>query len=452
MLAPRRVGARNSVNREVIVSDAPDAASSRASAATVRGEYQSGRGASAKLDTKVDSFRPRRVRPVVPVMPVLPQGEVSAKIQRFLAERRPKTPCVIVDVDIVEANYRALTEAMPQQGRTYYAVKANPAREILARLRDLGSCFDVASPGEIELCLSVGIGGDRISYGNTIKKERDIAFARSRGVRLFAADSISELQKIARAAPGSDVFVRLLWQCGGAEWPLSRKFGCSPKMAADLLIKARDLGLNPRGVSFHVGSQQTDLTQYDQAIAEVARVFAVVEAEGITLDLVNIGGGFPARYRTDVAPIVAYGRVVDAALARHFPGRTMSLIMEPGRSMVGDAGVIAAEVVLISRKDDDDPVRWVYLDVGKFSGLAETMDEAIKYRLRTPRDGGPTGPVVLAGPTCDSADILYEKFNYELPLDLAEGDQILLLSTGAYTTTYSSVAFNGFRPLKDYCI
>ena len=162
------------------------------------------------------------------------------------------------------------------------------------------------------------------------------------------------------------------------------------------------------------------------------------------------------------------------AIKEHFgDDETMlpKLITEPGRSIAGDAGVIQAEVVLISRKSDDDPTRWVYLDIGKFSGLAETMDEAIKYRIITPRcrpvpttdelaetagtaaaAAVATGPVILAGPTCDSADIMYEKTKYELPLDLAIGDKIHILSTGAYTTTYSAVAFNGFSPLRTVCI
>ena len=128
------------------------------------------------------------------------------------------------------------------------------------------------------------------------------------------------------------------------------------------------------------------------------------------------------------------------------------IIIEPGRSLVGDAGVIQSEVVLISKKDAKDKRRWVYLDIGKFGGLAETMGESIKYALTTPRDGGATGPVILAGPTCDSADILYEKTSYRLPMDLQVGDKVEIQSTGAYTSSYCSVNFNGFPPLKTYCL
>jgi ornithine decarboxylase len=271
-------------------------------------------------------------------------------------------------------------------------------------------------------------------------------------VRLFAFDSEAELQKLVRVAPGAKVFCRVLVDCGGAEWPLSKKFGCAPEMAKDLLRKAQECGMDAYGISFHVGSQQTDLEQWDRALAQVSQMFFALAEQGVDLKMVNLGGGFPARYRAEVNGIEAYCEAVTRALVRHFGNRMPEVIIEPGRSMVGDAGVIQSEVVLVSRKAANDRKRWVYLDIGKFSGLAETMDESIKYRLRTARDGTRVGPVVLAGPTCDSADILYEKTEYKLPLSLKPGDKVEILSTGAYTTTYSSVAFNGFQPLKAICI
>jgi ornithine decarboxylase len=376
---------------------------------------------------------------------------MNKKIARFLAERRPETPCLVVDLDVIEENYRRLTRLLPL-ARIFYAVKANPMPAVVERLAGLGSAFDTASRGEIDLVLGHGVGPDRISFGSTIKKEADIAHAFERGVRLFAFDCEAELAKLAKAAPGAKVFCRVLMDCAGADWPLSRKFGCSPEMAADLLIAAREAGLDPYGLSFHVGSQQTDLAQWDAAIGRVASLFSILAERKLDLRMVNLGGGFPAKYRARVPGLDAYCDAVMTAVRRHFGNRLPELIAEPGRSLAGDAGVIQSEVVLISRKDYGDDRRWVYLDVGKFSGLAETMDEAIKYRIRTPHDGGATGPVVLAGPTCDSADILYEKTDYRMPLALEVGDKVEILSTGAYTNTYSSVGFNGFPPLKTYCI
>ncbi len=379
------------------------------------------------------------------------QGDLSPRIAEYLKTHDLTDPCLVIDVDIVEHNYISLSRALPL-ANVFYAVKANPSDEVIRRLSGLGSNFDSASLAEIDLCLGHGVSPARISFGNTIKKESDIAGAYARGVRMFAFDSDAELEKIANSAPGSRVYCRLLVPSDGAEWPLSRKFGCEPDMALRLLVRAKRLGLDAYGVSFHVGSQQTDPGQWNNALALVSKLFGDLRRLGVNLRMVNLGGGLPARYRTGVLPPEDYAAAIMDALIRHFGPALPEIIIEPGRSIAGDAGVIQAEVVLIARKSDNDPVRWVYLDIGKFSGLAETMDEAIKYRFLTPHDGGKTGPVVLAGPTCDSADILYEKTHYELPLDLKIGDKVQILSTGAYTATYSSVCFNGFPALRTVCI
>jgi len=323
---------------------------------------------------------------------------------------------------------------------------------VLKLLAGLGSCFDTASVAEIEMVLAAGAAPDRISYGNTIKKERDIARAFALGVRLFAVDCKAEVEKIARAAPGARVFCRFLFDCAGAEWPLSRKFGCDAAMAADVLEHAHLLGLEAHGVSFHVGSQQRRTQAWDQALKSAAAIFRACADRGITLAMVNLGGGFPTKYLKEVPAVETYGRSIFRALRKHFGNAIPETIIEPGRGMVGNAGVIEAEVVLVSRKSETDKVRWVYLDIGKFGGLAETMDESIRYPIRTPHDGDEAGPCVLAGPTCDSMDVLYEKTPYELPVSLEIGDRVLIEGTGAYTTTYASVAFNGFAPLKAYHI
>jgi len=375
----------------------------------------------------------------------------TQRIIDFLATRRPDGPCLVVDLDVVADNFRAFERALPDS-KIYYAIKANPASEILRLLARMGSSFDAASVAEVEMAMNAGAPASRISFGNTIKKERDIARAYQLGVRLFAVDCVEEVDKIARVAAGSRVFCRVLTDGEGAEWPLSRKFGCAPEMAVDVLRRAHALGLDAYGVSFHVGSQQTDLCAWDRALGDAKQVFATLAEEGIVLKMVNLGGGFPTRYLKDVPAAEAYGQAIFEALRKHFGNAIPETIIEPGRGMVGNAGVIKSEVVLISKKADNDNVRWVFLDIGKFGGLAETMDEAIRYPLVTRHDGGETAPCVLAGPTCDSADVLYEKTPYPLPLSLTIGDEVLIEGAGAYTTTYSAVAFNGFEPLRSYVI
>ncbi len=373
------------------------------------------------------------------------------RIDRFLAEQRPPTPCIVIDLDIVRARYRAL-EALFPRATIFYAVKANPRVEVIAALAELGASFDLASEGELRRCHELGIPPGRLSFGNTIKRAAEVGHAHAEGVGLFAFDSIAELEKISRSAPGSRVYCRLLVAGKGAEWPLSRKFGCVPEMAIALLQRARTLGLRPVGVSFHVGSQQTEPRRWSGAIADAARVFQACARAGLDLELVNLGGGFPAQYRTPVPPLAAYGAAIEAALTEHFGAAMPRLFVEPGRYLVGDAGVLRSEVLLVSRKSRRARRRWVYLDAGRYNGLPESAGERIHYRIRTPHEGGACERAILAGPTCDSMDVIYRRADYRLPLDLKIGDPLDFLSAGAYTASYASVEFNGFAPIRTYCI
>ncbi|MEQ8739908.1 MAG: ornithine/lysine decarboxylase, partial [Hoeflea sp.] len=284
----------------------------------------------------------------------------TARILDFLRTRRPDGPCLVVDLDVVRDNFVSFRKALPDSS-IYYAVKANPAPEILRLLAGLGSNFDCASVAEIEMALQAGATSARVSYGNTIKKERDIARAHALGVSLFAVDSHEEVEKIARAAPGARVFCRVLTDGEGAEWPLSRKFGCVPQMAVDVLVYAHQLGLVSHGVSFHVGSQMTKLDAWDSALSDARRVFDKLAQQGIHLKMVNMGGGFPTRYLKDIPTAQAYGQAINGSLRKHFGNQIPETIIEPGRGMVGNAGAIKAEVVLVSRKSDEDEVRWVSL-------------------------------------------------------------------------------------------
>ena len=376
---------------------------------------------------------------------------MTPKVARFLAEQQPATPCLVLDVDRVAEKFRALRESLPLAA-IYYAVKANPAAPILERLVGLGSSFDAASIEEIEMCLKAGARPAALSFGNTIKKISAIRRAFAAGVSLYAFDSAEELEKLAEHAPGSRVYCRIMVENAGADWPLSRKFGTTVESARELMLRAGDLGLDPYGLSFHVGSQQTDTASYEAAIGKVAMLFTDLREAGVNLRMVNLGGGFPVRYRDEVPGIDAFGNAIMGAMTRHFGNALPEMLVEPGRFIVGDAGVVSAEVVLVSRRAKNDPVRWVYLDIGRFGGLAETEGEAIKYRIATPHDGTETGPVAIAGPTCDGADILYERSNYRLPLALRGGDRVELLATGAYVTTYASQRFNGFAPLAEHYV
>lgn len=376
---------------------------------------------------------------------------MTPKIARYLADHAPPTPCLVLDVDRVEQNYRRLTASLPL-ARVYYAVKANPAAPILERLVRLGSCFDAASFEEIEFCLAAGARPETISYGNTIKKASAIRCAYEAGVTMFAFDSLEELEKIALHAPGAKVYCRLLVENEGAEWPLSRKFGTTAEVARGLMLRAGEMGLDPYGLSFHVGSQQTTTEAYEAAVARVGMLFTDLKRAGVNLRMVNLGGGYPVRYRDEIPGIDRFGDAIMRAMVQAFGNELPEIVVEPGRFIVADAGVLQSEVVLVCHKAAEDPVRWVYLDIGRFGGLAETEGEAIKYRIATPHDGGATGPVTLAGPTCDGADILYERSNYRLPLALRCGDVVRLADTGAYVSTYASQRFNGFVPLAEHYI
>lgn len=354
------------------------------------------------------------------------------------------TPFLELDVDAAVTRYHRLAAAL-HRTTVHYAVKANPEPRLLHALAAAGCCFDVAGPAEVTAALLAGAQPGELVYSNPIKRRADIAFAAGRGVSLLVVDSLEETQKVAAAAPGAKVLCRIGTSGQGSSWSLSRKYGCSPHEAVQVLCSAAAHGLAPAGVSFHVGSQQRDPRAWDAPIAAAARVFAAVRASGLEPWLLDLGGGFPAHLEGGCPPLASYGTAIELSLRRHFGARRPTTLVEPGRAVIADAGTLVSTVIGVVHRGS---ARWVYLDAGVFSGLVETLDEAIRYRLQTSADGGPTAPCVLAGPTCDSADVLYERTPVQLPLSLREGDEVRLLSAGAYTTCYSTVGFNGFDPLR----
>lgn len=363
-----------------------------------------------------------------------------------------ETPFVVIDNQIVRQSYDDLVQSFPF-AKVFYAIKANPDIRILEMLRDAGSNFDVASVYELDKVLSLNVSPTRCSYGNTIKKRKDIRYFYEKGVRLYATDSEADLRNIALEAPGAKVYVRVLTEGSHtADWPLSRKFGCQVEMAIELIALAGELGLEPYGLSFHVGSQQRDIGAWDAAIGKMKTIFDRVHKEqGIVLKMINMGGGFPANYLARTHDISTYADEIIRFLHEDFGDDLPEIILEPGRSLCSNAGILVSEIVLISRKSQTALHRWIYTDVGMFTGLIETLNESIKYPIYTERTGE-LEEVVIAGPTCDSVDILYENNKYSLPIDLEIGDRLYWFSTGAYTTSYSSVEFNGFPPLKQFVI
>ncbi|MFD2418856.1 type III PLP-dependent enzyme [Amycolatopsis pigmentata] len=367
--------------------------------------------------------------------------------RRFLAEHAPSTPCLIVDTAVVRERVRAFVTEFPHAALRY-AVKANPEPAVLKAVLAAGGGFDVASPAEIEACLAVGAPPETLSYGNPVKKAADIAFAYSRGVRDFTTDSGTDVGNLARFAPGATVSVRLATEGPPSVTPFGQKFGCEPASATDLVQQAAELGLDVAGLAFHPGSQQPDSGAWEPGISAAAKIFAALDGDGIRLRRLNLGGGFAVAYRAPVPSLAGYAAAISAALEARFPYRRPEIVLEPGRALVAEAGLIRAEVVLVAQRYGR---RWVYLDIGRYNGLAETENEAIAYRIIAP-GGEPRGPAVLAGPTCDGDDVIYQHTPYELPLSLRAGDRVDIVDTGAYTASYSSVSFNGIEPLRVYCL
>lgn len=348
------------------------------------------------------------------------------------------TPYLELDVPYAVAAYERLARALPGTA-LHYAVKANPEPSLLAALARQGCRFDVASPAEVTAALLAGAQPRDLVYSNPVKRRADIASARAEGVDHYVVDSLPEVAKVADAAPGAGVLCRLVTSGAGSDWPLSRKYGCSTGEAVTILREAARRGLRVDGVSFHVGSQQRDPEAWGPPIEAAARVFRALESESPWL--LDLGGGFPAPLDDTCPPPEQYGAAIDRHLTRAFGASRPTTIAEPGRGIAAAAGVLTTSVIGVLHRGG---TRWVFLDAGVFTGLVETLEEAIRYPLATDVPG-PVGPCVLAGPTCDSADVLYEQV--DLPLTLAEGDHVRFHCAGVYVASYSTVGFNGFAPL-----
>jgi ornithine decarboxylase len=360
------------------------------------------------------------------------------------------TPFLVGDLRLVGDRIQAFTAAMPRV-RPFYAVKCNSAPEVLRAAHAHGTGFEIASLGELSILEEVGIVGRDVLYSNTVKPAAHIAGAAERGVWRFAIDSEGELDKVAREAPGSAVYVRVRVDDSGSVFPLSRKFGAESHHARALLQQAERLGLRPYGLTFHVGSQCAATSAWVQAIAGMGRLMRQLQADGITLEMLDIGGGFPARYEDPVPSIEQIGSVVNRALDELLPYEPALIVAEPGRHLVAETAVMVSTVLGREERAGEE---WLYLDVGAYNGLMETQQTVGQWRFplwssRPDHGVVPQSPFTVTGPTCDSADTMF--YGAPLPMTMAEGDRVFVASAGAYTLSYAS-SFNGFPPPLTYFV
>lgn len=357
------------------------------------------------------------------------------------------TPFLALDLSYVENNYKNLKKSINNVD-VYYAVKANSHTEILTLLKNLGSSFDAASKGEIDKLLSLGVDPNNISFGNTIKKESDIKYAWENGITMFAVDSEMEVEKIARNAPQAKVYGRISTSSNDADWPLSDKFGTDVDHVISILEYAHRKGLSAYGVSFHVGSQSYNKHKWKEAILNASEVFEKLALKGIHLKLLNLGGGMPVQHVKPIPEVKEIGDVINESINEYlYWVEGLKVITEPGRSMVGNAGIMASRVLLRSRKGTKN---WVYLDVGVFHGLMETIENFRYEVVVDKKENHETMQMTLAGPSCDSVDTIYDEV--ELPIDVGYNDVVYFMNTGAYTIEYASPHFNGITPPEVFTI
>jgi ornithine decarboxylase len=345
-----------------------------------------------------------------------------------------ETPCLLLDVERVLANLARLRSAFGMlRPRIFYAAKANGDPRLLAALHAVGCGFDVASLNEIRRLQALGVPAADLTFSATVKLPSHIREAAARRVDCFAIDNPTEVAKLAHLAPGAKVIVRLEVPHQGSRWPLGGKFGLPADEAVDLLHLAAASGLRPYGVTFHVGSQCLRPETWHDAIRLSAGVWHAARGAGLALRVVNLGGGLPARYTEDVPAVAEIGALIQRWAPDAF-GADTEYAIEPGRCLVADAGTLVTTVIGKAHRRGKP---WLFVDQSIYAGLLEVIG-GWTYPMTTRKDHLPRHRVTLAGPSCDSTDIIAA--DVALP-DLDVGDQILLHTAGAYTTSYQD--YNG---------
>lgn len=349
------------------------------------------------------------------------------------------TPLMVISKDQLTEEYNRFRRLLPRV-RLYYAIKANPHPDIIKTLRDLGGSFDTASEGEIRHVLAQGVSPDRIIFANTIKRPESLEFAKKARVNLCTFDNEPEIYKIAKHAPGTHVLARMKVSNFGSIVELSLKFGADQDQIVPMLLKARSLGLKPDGVSFHVGSQCTNIENYLRAFESAAHVVQEAAEQGLKIRTINIGGGFPIKhFKADTIALETFAGRLRRELDRLFP-KDIEIIAEPGRAIAGPAGMLITRVVGRSIRNNKN---YYYLDDGVYGDFSGIVFDHAKYEFRT-LTKTQKFLSILAGPTCDSFDTI--SLSQEVP-ELDVGSVIYVPSIGAYSCA-SALTFNGIPPAK----
>lgn len=359
--------------------------------------------------------------------------------------RPDRTPALEMDLGAVSAAYHRLTSALPGI-ELYYALKCNGFGPVLTTLRDQGCGFEIASATQLAGLHAIGVDPAQVLYSNPVKPEWHIAQAYAAGVRQFVFDSEHELAKLVRHAPGARVSVRLAAHGIDSDVPSEGKFGVDPEAAVALLLAARDHDLVPYGLTFHVGSQMMRPQAWRPPLRAAGEIMDKLAAENVFVELVNVGGGFPARYDVPPPALAEYGAVISEGLAA-LPYRVRAAA-EPGRALVAEAGTLVATVIGTALRSGQ---RWIHLDVGAFNGLMESLETGnrLRFPVNDSRRSGDRELCHLTGPTCDSQDTIL--FDVPLSVGLSSGDQVYIGCAGAYTTVYAST-FNGFDVPDIRCV
>jgi ornithine decarboxylase len=361
----------------------------------------------------------------------------EAEIRRLAA--RFGSPLLVVDCEQVRRQYRALRDALPGVD-LHYALKPLPHASVVATLRDEGAFFDLATTGEVELVKAQGIAPERCIHTHPIKRDSDIRDALRFGVTTFVADNPDEIRKFARYRKRAELLLRVCFRSPTAVCDLSKKFGCDPGAVLGLIEQARRLGVRVRGLSFHVGSQATDPSKYIEAIQACTNLIAEALLAGLpSLEVLDIGGGFPVPYTDAVMPIDEFCAPIRAALAK-LP-KHVRVIAEPGRFIAAPAAIAVSTVMGKAKRDGR---WWYYLDDGLYGSYSGQLFDHAKYPVAALREGGELFESVLAGPTCDSIDVIDD--NIVLP-ELEVGDLVVGRMMGAYTWA-SATDFNFFKRAK----